>query len=312
MTLTGNRRRNVRRPTLVLAFAAGLFPSLASSADSPALPKPMDVSSPPPMLIDAEPLSPRAILKRAFENQYEVNTTAKIDLVMHNKSGQKRERRFEAAQKIIDNRVHSIGRLVYPEYLRDMAILQIEEPDHSHNAFVYLPSMKKTRRVSTHQRGDAFFGTDVTYEDLERRYVDDYEIIAFRSDRLRGEPVYVIRARPQRDASYAEIALYVAESDDAILKAEYYKRGAEEPYRMLKVHRASMITLEGHTLPTRVTVKNMARGTRTEVTFKDLRVNPPIDDRLFSVRTLEQERDLDKSFAGQGKRGRTREAAPPQ
>ena len=62
------------------------------------------------------------------------------------------------------------------------------------------------------------------------------------------------------------------------------------------VHRASMVTLDGHTLATRITVKNRSRGTRTEVTFTDLEVNPEIDNRLFSVRTLEQRRDLDKSF----------------
>ena len=296
MMRTRSQRRSRSCIPLTAVLLALLVPGLASRADVPAQTALVDVSSAPPQSVDAEPVSPRAVLKRAFANQYDVDTTAKIDLVMHNKSGQKRERRFEAAQKIIDNRVHSIGRLIYPEYLRDMAILQIEEADHSHNAFVYLPSMQKSRRVSTHQRGDAFFGTDITYEDLERRHVEDYEVVSFGKERLRGEPVYAIRVRPLRDVSYAELVLKIAESDASILRAEYYKRGAKTPYRTLKVHRASMVTLEGHTLATRITVKNVARGTRTEVTFKDLKVNPHIDNRLFSVRTLEQERDLDKSF----------------
>ena len=42
-------------------------------------------------------------------------------------------------------------------------------------------------------------------------------------------------------------------------------------------------------------VHNHVRGTTTEVVFNDLVVNPPIDDRVFSLRALEQERPLPRS-----------------
>ena len=53
-----------------------------------------------------------------------------------------------------------------------------------------------------------------------------------------------------------------------------------------------MVEESGHVLPTRITVHNYARGTTTEVTFEGLKVNPPIDDRIFSLVTLEQKRKL--------------------
>ena len=48
-------------------------------------------------------------------------------------------------------------------FLRPVTILQIEAVGRGHDAFVYLPSLRKVRRFTTSQRGDAFFGTDVTY-----------------------------------------------------------------------------------------------------------------------------------------------------
>ena len=267
-----------------LAFLAFLIPPGAA------------ISADPPQEIDAAPPSPESILKRAFENQYDVNTTSTVELVMHNKSGQERQRTMRAAQKIIGDRVHAIGRLTYPEYLRDMAILQIEEPDRTHNAFVYMPSLRKVRRVSTSQRGDSFFGTDITYEDIERRYIEDYEVLDIQAAKRKGEDIFVIRARPQRRTSYAEVVFSIAQSDDVILGADYYKQDAEVPFRSLTIHREGMIEEDGHKLATRITVKNVARGTRTEVTYLDLKVNPEIDDRLFSVRTLDQERGVHKGF----------------
>ena len=50
----------------------------------------MAISADPPLEIDAAPPSPESILKRAFENQYDVNTTSTVELVVHNKSGQER------------------------------------------------------------------------------------------------------------------------------------------------------------------------------------------------------------------------------
>ena len=248
-----------------------------------------------PAEIDAAPQSPKKLLEKAFTNRYDVDTTATIELVVRNRSGQERHRTFQAASKIVEERMHSIGRLTYPEHLRGMTILQIEALDRSHDAFIYLPSSRKVRRVSTAQRGDSFFGTDVTYEDLERRYAKDYEIVDLSTGRIGGEPTYVVRARPHHRQSYHEVVFWLAQSDQVILQVHYFKRGAQEPYRTVVAPRASMQKTGDHTLPTRLVVENLARGTTTEVTYRKLAIDPEIDDRVFSVRTLEMKGQIPAS-----------------
>lgn len=231
---------------------------------------------------------PEALLREAFENQYELDHTAEIELIMRSRSGQEQRRSFEAAAKRIGGRLHSIGRLTHPEHLRGMTILQIEAPDRGHDAFVYLPSMRSVRRVSTAQRGDAFFGTDVSYEDLERRHARDYRVVGFRPERLGEERVQVLVAQPVRARAYHEAHFFIATSDRAMLRADFFKRGATRPYRVIQAPRAFMKVAAGHTLPTRLVVENRARGTRTEVSYHRLRVDPEIDDRVFSIQTLER------------------------
>ncbi|MEE8167060.1 MAG: outer membrane lipoprotein-sorting protein [Myxococcota bacterium] len=241
---------------------------------------------------DVVPRDARSILAEAFANRYELDLTSRIELVMRNRLGEERRRVFHAAYKIIDGRVHSVGRLVWPHYLRGMTILTIEAPNRSHDAFVFLPSLGRVRRISTAQRGDSFFGSDVTYEDLERRRVEEYEIGGMEATRWRGEPVFVISARSLKDFSHARVVFVVARSDAAILETRYFKRGQDTPYRLISSPRGEMVARDGHVLPTRLTVYNRIRGTSTEVTFDDLRVNPNIDDRLFTVTMLERDRKL--------------------
>lgn len=246
--------------------------------------------------VEARP-SAKTILAAAFSNRYEVDLTANIELVMRNASGDEHRRRFEAVSKLIDDRLHSIGRVVWPPYLRGMTILSIEAQNRSHDAFVYLPSQQKVRRVSLAQRGDSFFGTDVTYEDLERGRVEDYELDGLGSEELAGETVFVIRARPLRKLHYAHVHFVVAQSDASILETRYFKRGEERPFRLISAPREAMVEADGHVFPTRLTIRNLMRETTTEIRMRDLEINPAIDDRVFSIGTLEQERALPKSEA---------------
>ncbi len=246
--------------------------------------------------MDASPPDPMAILSRAFVNQYDVDMSSRIELRMKDGSGQERTRQFEALQKIIGNRLHAIGRLTHPEYLRGMTILQIEARESGHEAFVYMPSLQKVRRISTMQRADSIFGTDVTYEDLERRHADDYTITGFEEGEVRGEPVFIIDAQPVQTRNAERVVFSVAQLDDVMLEIRHYKNNSPDPFHAVSLTRAGMIESDGHHLATRLTVRNLTRGTTTEVTFMDMKVNPPIDDRVFSLRTLEQERDLFRPF----------------
>jgi hypothetical protein len=241
---------------------------------------------------DAVPPSAGDILDRAFELRYEVDLTSVIDLVMRNEAGHERRRRFHAMSKMIDDRLHSIGRLTEPDYLRGMTVLTIESKDRSHDAFLYLPSLDRVRRVSTAQRGDAFFGTDVTYEDLERQRADGYALEPLLSERHGGEPVWIVAGRPLRRYNYARARFTIAQSDLAILEVQYFKRGKPEPFRVIRAPRATMVTQDGHAVPTRLSVTNTASGTITEVVMSELRINPEIDDRAFSLQALESQRPL--------------------
>jgi hypothetical protein len=275
----------MRGALLSLCVALGLpFWATSSAGDRPVLEEaPAGKAAP----------SPEAVLRSAFENQYDCDTTAKIELVMRNGRGSERRRLFDTVSKRIDGRLRSIGRLVEPAHLRGMTVMTIEVAGRREDTFVYLPSMRKVRRVTSAQRGDSFLGSDLTYEDFERRRVEDFLVDSMTSETLAGELVYRVRARPRRSQFYAHLDFWVARADRALLATRYFKRGAEKPFRTLEAPREQMVERGGHVLPTWLMVRNTLRGTSTEIRITDLEVNPEIDERLFSITTLEQQRALD-------------------
>src|SRR5262249_35283947 len=162
----------------------------------------------------------RVLLERAFANRYDVDLTSVIELVVRSRSGQETRKTLHAMSKRIDDRMHSIGRLVAPESVRGMTVLMVEAVDRSHHPLLCLPSLALVRRISTAQRGDSFFGTDVTYEDLERQRAQDFDLEGAEGGALGGEAVHWISARPRRAWHYERVRFALAVSDLSILVAE--------------------------------------------------------------------------------------------
>jgi hypothetical protein len=242
--------------------------------------------------------SSASVLSAAFANRYDVNAISWVELVIGSgwvgaeARDDKTRRTVHYVTKLIDQRLHSIARLTKPEYLRGMTILTIEQRDRSYDAFVFLPSLGKTRRVSAAQKDDSFFGSDLTYGDLERKRVDDFELGELVAAERNGEAIYRIGANLVRKGKYSRVEFDVAQSDHAILAERYYKRGEESAYRVIEANRLSMVEQDAHVLPTRLLITNLLRGGTTLVRIEGLRVNAAIPDRIFTVATLEQERKL--------------------
>ncbi len=230
---------------------------------------------------------PREVLSSAFENRYGLSSRQVIHIVMRNRVGDESRRKVAVATKTIEGRLHSLGRFLEPEYLRGTTILNIENEGRGDDHFLYLRSLQRIRRVSVSHRSDAFMGTDLTYEDFERRRVDDYDLEARPAAQLLGEAVHVIAGRPRFGSAYAHVEFYIAKSDQSILEVRYFKAGAKEPFKVLSAPRAAIRSVAGHWLPTLLIVENRTRGTRTEVRIEDIELDPKLDDALFTASSIE-------------------------
>lgn len=253
-----------------LALLAGALPGRAASASDPAR-------------------EPAALLDAAFANRFDVDLTANIELVVRNPRGEEQRRLVRAAQKVIGDKVYSIGRLEFPEYLRGMTVLTVEAALRGHDAFLFMPTLDRVRRISTAQKGDSFFGTDVTYEDLERQRAADYALGPLRREERAGAPVLAIPASPRRPQNYERALFVLAADEDVMLESHYFKRGSKKPWRVIYSPREDMVVRNGHRLPTHLFVDNLDRHTRTEVWLRDLRVDVALPDKVFSVGHLESE-----------------------
>jgi hypothetical protein len=235
----------------------------------------------------------KELLTRVFDNLYDCDLKMVLRVELFDSRGDSSVRRAEIARKRIRGRTHSYGRFLAPPWMRDTTMLMIDHLDRPDDFFLFLPESKKLRRMTNVQRTDAFLGSDLWFEDLERRYPEDYEVIEIKKGEEQGESVYFVRARSIHSSDfYREVRLSVAESDHYLLGTRYYRGDSEEPFREVISDRANLVDQDGHRIPTRYVVTNHDRSTRSIASFTKLSINPHLEDRLFRSVALETGRKV--------------------
>jgi len=234
------------------------------------------------------------VIGEAFERRYACAITGVVEIATSKGSMHALTRRLHIAAKFLDGRLHTYAVFREPQYVRGMTFLGVEpeDPHASEQQFVYLPSLRKIRRVSGSQPSDSFLGTDLSYHDFQRQRPDRYRALGLSRGAFAGERVLRVRMEPRFDAPYTRVEYVVAESDRAILATHYWKRSSELPYKRMAMPRARIVSGERCAVPTLIRVEDDQRGTRTELVISELRTDAPIDDALFTTAALETRRDV--------------------
>ena len=250
---------------------------------------------------DAAPEAPVELLRRAFDRRYGADTHQQMSLVLSSKGREVQHQELEVVTKMENGQLRAFARFTAPPDLRDTALLVLEQEGRPDDYFLYLPALAKVRRVSGAQRSDSFMGTDLTYEDLERRRVEDFEDLRVRQETVGGEAALGVNAHPRQPSGYERVEFAIAPGDATILETRYYARGADAPFKVIAFPRASLHEEGGFSVPTRIAVANLKKDTRTEVTVESLELNPKLDLRLFTTNALMREAELSSKHPGGAK-----------
>jgi hypothetical protein len=160
--------------------------------------------------------------------------------------------------------------------------------------FLYMPAVKKVRRINSQTVRGNIFGTDFSYEDFERLQGMSGEVKAERMPDadLDGRPVYVLVSRPPPDSgsAYEKAVSYVDQETCVPLKVELFE-GGERLRKVLSSDPDKIARADGLWLPREVLMRDLRDQTETRLVIDEIEVGAKIPDRCFSTTALERSRD---------------------
>ena len=121
----------------------------------------------------------------------------------------KRVRETRTFRKYYGKEKRSVIFYLHPKNIKNTAFLTYDYPQTvDDDQWLYLPAMRKVKRISASHRGDYFLGTDFTYEDIKletKVSIEDYTRKTTGEDEVDGHHCYVVKSKPVDDETAKEL-----------------------------------------------------------------------------------------------------------
>ena len=188
--------------------------------------------------------------------------------------------------KSMDGNKKQIIWFVEPKDDKGVAFLKIEHDDKDDEMRMWLPAFKKVRRISAKKKGDSFMGSDLSYEDLSSRDLDENEYKRLGDEEVDEVDCYVLEISPKKEAksSYSKhISWITKEGLYGVKENSFDKRGELKKRKVFNFQK-----LKDYHVIERVFVEDIQKNHTTEVTFSEVKVDSGIDKKLFQEKNLKR------------------------
>ncbi|MGC9492708.1 outer membrane lipoprotein-sorting protein [Vibrio genomosp. F10] len=102
--------------------------------------------------------------------------------------------------------------------------------NHSHTVgaddqWLYLPALKRVKRISSRNKSGPFMGSEFAYEDLSSFELEKYTFNYLKDDTISGEETFVLEQIPtDKNSGYTKQIVWLSKQEYRPLKVEFYDR----------------------------------------------------------------------------------------
>lgn len=152
----------------------------------------------------------------------------------------------------------------------------------------WLPSLDRTIKLPPSMMSQSWMGTDFTNDDLvkESSIVDDYDHLLVGEEVIGDRKCFKIQMTPTPEAAvvWGKLIVWIDQKDYLQLRVEFY----DEFNELVNIMTGSEVgMIGGRLLPTKMEmVPANKEGHKTEIFYKTIVFDSPIDDKFFSTANM--------------------------
>jgi hypothetical protein len=236
----------------------------------------------------------REIMVRVDERDDGDNQTSNMQMVLIDKRGKQRVRNLRSYRKDKGEDKYSMMFFLSPADVEDTGFLTYDYDafERDDDQWLYLPALKKTKRIASSDKSGSFMGSDFSYADMTDRPLEKYEYELLQEGDVNGHPVWVIQSTPideeERDETgYTKSIQFVRKDIDVVIRAKtWVKKGKRNKYMEVQ----ELEQIDGIWVPTVMTMttkKGQQTLHKTILRTSDVKFNQNLDFDSFTVRGLE-------------------------
>lgn len=240
----------------------------------------------------------RAIMERMDVRDDGDNQTSDMQMILIDKRGNERVRKIATFRKDKGEDTYRLMFFLRPADVKDTAFLtyDYDDSEKDDDQWLYLPALRKTKRIATSDKSGSFMGSDLNYSDMTSRDLEDYDFSFYEKGKqaeVRGKKVWVIWSIPRSkdivdETGYEKSLLFVRPDIDMVVRAIHWvKDGGYLKYvDMRKLEKIDGVWVATATLVTKKRGKSTVH--KTILTLDNVKFNQDLKFDMFSIRRMEK------------------------
>lgn len=230
-------------------------------------------------------LSGQQIMEKVYHNPSGDDTQGLLSMTLTNSRGEQRVRTLKQYIKDDGKMEKKIMFFVSPADVKGTSFMNWSYSDgRSDDQWIYLPALKRTKRISSDGKSDYFMGSDFTYDDLGDRHPNQDSHKLLREETIDGKECYVVESTPKEDDyMYSKTITWVMKDNYLGLKREFY----DDRDKLLKVLTIKKFDkINGFWTILETEMHNVQKDHRTTMKFSEVEKNKGINESKFTERSM--------------------------
>lgn len=223
------------------------------------------------------------------------NGIGTMKMILIDKHKNRRVRDMKKYSKDFGEDIYSAIFFLSPSDVKNTAFLTYDYDDAAKDddQWLYLPALKKSKRIASNDKSASFMGSDFTYSDMTSRNIEDYSYKLAKEAKVGLHNVWVIESTPKTqktidETGYTKSYMFVRQDNFVVIRALHFMTdGGKKKYMDVK----KLEKIDGIWVATEIEMKTK-KGKQTLHTtilkFNDVKFNQGLDDNFFTVRQIEK------------------------
>lgn len=218
------------------------------------------------------------------------DTTAKMVMILSDRLGRTSKRfiRFKTLEVEGDGD-KALSIFDKPRDIRGTAMLTFSHAVKPDDQWMYLPALKRVKRISSKNKSGPFMGSEFAFEDLGSQEVEKYTYKWLRDETLEGVECFVVERRPAyKYSGYTRQEVWIDKAEYRAMKAVYYDR--KNSLLKTQTFAGYKQYLDQFWRAETMNMVNHQTGKSTRLEWRDYRFRVGLQDRDFNRNSLKRAR----------------------
>ncbi len=248
------------------------------------------------MLLPAHALSPaeekghEIAIEADRRDQGWQDQKADLQMILRNRHGQQSVRKLRnRSLEVADDGDKLLIIFDRPRDVKGTAFLTFTHKAGQDDQWLYLPALKRIKRISSNNKSGPFMGSEFAYEDLTSQEVEKYTYKHLRDETLDSLDCFVVERTPADPKSgYTKQIVWYDKPEYRIQKIEFYDRKAD----LLKTltYSGYQRYLDRYWRADEMFMQNHQTGKSTKLDWKDYLFQTGLGERDFDRNSLKRAR----------------------